>query len=494
MTSYTDIYSGDPIAVTGTGYAAYSSATTITLTLTDPLKAGVSMTASGQELRLWPALTFSIGQAFVVYNLGANSFTIKTHDGVTTIGTAATGTAYYITLLDNSTDAGTWDVLRPFGGAGSGTITSVAMTVPSFLSVAGSPITTSGTLAVTLATQAANTIFAGPTTGSAATPTFRAMVAADMTQMVGDSGSGGVKGAVPAPAAGDAAAGKFLNAGGTFSVPGGSGASTSNQYVVLSAAGDLTQERILTAGTGITLVDGGAGAALTASVTNPLPAPSASAYKIPRVNSSANAYELVTALTNLTQLATGTTAADTLVISAYDVDGAAYTDMMTLTANNTPTLTMRQVSFSTTTGIIGTTTNDSAAAGSVGEYASAIVLVGSAVALTSTVDANITSFSLAAGDWDVWANARFTGNAATTVLLLRASISVVSATVDDTAGRIGDAYFANATVFAATQPTIVVGPVRLSLASPTTVYFVADSQFATNTAAVFGGIFARRRR
>ncbi len=34
--------------------------------------------------------------------------------------------------------------------AGTGTVTSVAMTVPTFLSVAGSPITTSGTLAVTL--------------------------------------------------------------------------------------------------------------------------------------------------------------------------------------------------------------------------------------------------------------------------------------------------------------------------------------------------------
>jgi len=62
----------------------------------------------------------------------------------------------------------------------AGGVTSVAMTVPSFLAVAGSPITTSGTLAVTLATQTANTIFAGPTSGGAATPTFRAMVTADI--------------------------------------------------------------------------------------------------------------------------------------------------------------------------------------------------------------------------------------------------------------------------------------------------------------------------
>lgn len=61
-----------------------------------------------------------------------------------------------------------------------GTVTSVAMSVPSFLSVAGSPITTSGTLAVTLATQTANAVFAGPTTGSAASPTYRSLVGADL--------------------------------------------------------------------------------------------------------------------------------------------------------------------------------------------------------------------------------------------------------------------------------------------------------------------------
>lgn len=61
-----------------------------------------------------------------------------------------------------------------------GTVTSVAMTVPSFLSVAGSPITSTGTLAVTLANQNANLVFAGPASGAAAAPTFRALVNADI--------------------------------------------------------------------------------------------------------------------------------------------------------------------------------------------------------------------------------------------------------------------------------------------------------------------------
>ncbi|HPJ53819.1 MAG TPA: hypothetical protein PLF80_12870 [Flavobacteriales bacterium] len=44
---------------------------------------------------------------------------------------------------------------------------------------------------------------------------------ANLDAMVGDSGSGGTKGLVPAPAAGDAAAGKFLKADGTWATAGG---------------------------------------------------------------------------------------------------------------------------------------------------------------------------------------------------------------------------------------------------------------------------------
>lgn len=44
-----------------------------------------------------------------------------------------------------------------------------------------------------------------------------------LNNFVGDSGSGGTKGLVPAPAAGDAAASKFLSANGTWLAPSGSG-------------------------------------------------------------------------------------------------------------------------------------------------------------------------------------------------------------------------------------------------------------------------------
>ena len=66
---------------------------------------------------------------------------------------------------------------------GGGTVTSVALSLPAIFSVSGSPVTTSGTLTGTLATQSANTIFAGPTSGGAATPAFRALVAADVPNL-----------------------------------------------------------------------------------------------------------------------------------------------------------------------------------------------------------------------------------------------------------------------------------------------------------------------
>lgn len=65
-------------------------------------------------------------------------------------------------------------------GALGGTVTSVAVTVPTEFSVSGSPITSSGTIAITKATETANTVWAGPTTGAAAQPAFRALVAADL--------------------------------------------------------------------------------------------------------------------------------------------------------------------------------------------------------------------------------------------------------------------------------------------------------------------------
>lgn len=81
----------------------------------------------------------------------------------------------YFKTTDNANTGWT-----PLGGGGSGTVTSVALSMPGIFSVAGSPITGAGTFTVTLASQLQNLFFASPN-GSAGVPSFRAIAAADLS-------------------------------------------------------------------------------------------------------------------------------------------------------------------------------------------------------------------------------------------------------------------------------------------------------------------------
>jgi hypothetical protein len=65
----------------------------------------------------------------------------------------------------------------------SGTVTSVDLSAPDIFTVSNNPVTNSGTLTLTLATQTANYVWAGPTTGSSAAPSFRALVAGDIPSL-----------------------------------------------------------------------------------------------------------------------------------------------------------------------------------------------------------------------------------------------------------------------------------------------------------------------
>lgn len=59
-------------------------------------------------------------------------------------------------------------------------VSSVSLTMPAEFSVGGSPVTGSGTLAVTKANESANTVFAGPVSGIPSAPTFRALINTDL--------------------------------------------------------------------------------------------------------------------------------------------------------------------------------------------------------------------------------------------------------------------------------------------------------------------------
>ncbi len=70
-------------------------------------------------------------------------------------------------------------------------VTSVALSAPNIFSVSGSPVTSTGTLSLSLANQTANYVWAGPTSGGSATPAFRALVAGDIPALSYLSTSGG---------------------------------------------------------------------------------------------------------------------------------------------------------------------------------------------------------------------------------------------------------------------------------------------------------------
>lgn len=148
----------------------------------------------------------------------------------------------------------------------------------------------------------------------------------------------------------------------------------------------------------------------------------------------------------------------------------------------------------TTPNIIGTATNDNAAAGSVGELLEATLVSGSATSLVSATAKDITTVSLTAGDWDVSAIAYFQPTATTSMTAWTSSISATTNTLDTTPGRWGQ-WAGPAQVDAnAIAKSQAAGPYRISLASTTTLRLVAFSVFTASTLTCYGYIRARRIR
>lgn len=145
-----------------------------------------------------------------------------------------------------------------------------------------------------------------------------------------------------------------------------------------------------------------------------------------------------------------------------------------------------------TGGIVGTTTNNNAAPGNVGEFLSATLLAASEITLTTGTPANVTFVPVSAGgDYEFFGTIGFDANAATTITNEIAGLNTTSATLTNlvdgsqtNAGNPGTGVFA----------IINVGPKRISTAVSANVYLVAQSTFGTNTMKAYGFISARRVR
>jgi hypothetical protein len=149
---------------------------------------------------------------------------------------------------------------------------------------------------------------------------------------------------------------------------------------------------------------------------------------------------------------------------------------------------------SQTAGIVGTTTNNNANAGSVGEVIPSSVAVGSAVGLTTGTPANVTSILLTAGDWDVWGQVAFNPNASTTIAMVAGWINTASATQPLPSNIAAALNFLSASFGTGQGQVLPTGATRLSLSATTTVYLGAQSTFGISTMGAYGYIMARRRR
>jgi len=138
--------------------------------------------------------------------------------------------------------------------------------------------------------------------------------------------------------------------------------------------------------------------------------------------------------------------------------------------------------------VTATTTNDNAAAGSVGEV---ITATSGAVVLVSATPANLTSIALTAGDWDVSAGFIAAGGATTNMTDLWVSINTVTATNTFTQGQ---SYRMRGFTQIDPANAAPVGILRASLAAPATYYLNAQSTFTGTALSVTGIIRARRVR
>ncbi len=282
---------------------------------------------------------------------------------------------------------------------------------------------------------------------------------------------------------------------------GGSGRASNTAYALIAGGTTSTgiQQSLSTGTAGQFLTSGGA-AALPTWTTATFPGSAGTAGTILRsngtnfVNSTSTFADTYTAsnllYSNGANTVTGlATAANGLLVtdaSGVPSIGNTISGALTVTGAITP---------SQTNGIVGTTTNNNANAGSVGEVISSQVLFASSISMTAGVALNVTSIALTAGDWTVYGNVDFLGGVSTVVNYLNSAISTVSATLPDPS-LYSIVNYQPPVVLYTTQVDVAftVPTRRISLSAPATVYLVAVAAFTTSTNNVCGQIFARRER
>lgn len=457
-----------------------------------------------------------------------------------------------------------------FNGKGSGSVSSVAMTVPAFLSVSGSPITSTGTLAVSLSGTALPVDNGG--TGATSFTAHAVIVA-------GGTGTSPLTG----PSGGTGTTGQLLQSQGSGAAPiwatiaTGSGtvsSGTANQFAyyaastaVVSASGvDITNPTFAGAltlqGSSLQIAlqpGGGSNKRINLDCTNPA---ADRIYTLPdrgandtfaflggqaQTFSGASTFSSISGVTitpTSNQLTLGTTRTVTISATQPATTSRTYTmpdisadatfaylqgtqtfsgaktfsstltmsgatiamgsNKITGLANGTTSgdaiafgqsFTSGQITFSpTTTGIKGTTTNDNAAAGNVGEYIEATV--SNQNYGTNNQWADITSISLTAGDWDVTLITNNYRNTSTQAQFTLTEIGISTTTGNSSTGLIvgsNQIDYSNGTT-GIEEIGLTIAGYRQSLSATTTIYGKVFGSYSAGQPKIWARLSARRIR
>lgn len=140
---------------------------------------------------------------------------------------------------------------------------------------------------------------------------------------------------------------------------------------------------------------------------------------------------------------------------------------------------------------LGTATNDNAAAGYVGQFASNNPSGAVAMAASDTFTA-ITNVSLTAGDWDVEGTAALSSG---TMTGTRASAAISTSSTDVDAANLGGIIQIPATISTGSTGHYPTGVRRISLSGTTTIYLIARCTYSVvGTSEWLSSSFIRARR
>lgn len=160
------------------------------------------------------------------------------------------------------------------------------------------------------------------------------------------------------------------------------------------------------------------------------------------------------------------------------------------------------LSKATGVAVHGTNTNDSAAAGFVGETLTGTLVRSSATSLTTSTSKTITSISVTAGDWQICGGVQFKTAAGTSVTSLYAAASLTTNTLPaadtqfvPTSNEIRADIDEPATVPGSNSDTPLPFPCyRASFSGTTNLFLVANATFSVSTMTGYGFIQATRTR